>query len=131
MRLLITLTLLVGVYKQQTVKQRISYNLKIWTNAAAHCAEFATSNSDQVLITRMAEKCMRCWAGVGDWATPDGYYRGNVCLDKFEPDFRDKCGEKMEAWKEADYNNTIIRDEVDTCWEEVHLRYGEAVETFV
>ena len=42
MRLLFTLTLLVGVSVQETVKERITYNFKIWTNAAAHCAEFAT-----------------------------------------------------------------------------------------
>ena len=69
MRLLFPLTLLVGVSQQQNIKQRITYNLGIWTNAAAHCAEFATK--DSVIITEKAEECMRCWAGVGDWATPD------------------------------------------------------------
>ena len=124
MRLLFTLTLLVGVSVQQTVKERITYNFKIWTNAAAHCAQFATSNSDQVLLTGMADECMRCWAGIGDWATPKGYDRGNVCLDRFEPNFRDTCGEGMAAWQESGYNSTAIRDQVDTCWEEMYHRYG-------
>lgn len=127
MRLLFTLTLLVGVSVQQTVKERITYNFKIWTNAAAHCAEFATSNSDQVLLTGMADECMRCWAGIGEWATPKGYDRGNDCLDRFEPLFRDTCGAGMAAWQELGYNNTAIRDQVDTCWEEMYHRYGEAL----
>ena len=121
MRLFFTLALLVCVSNQQNVKQRITYNLGIWTNAGAHCAEFATK--DQVIITEKAEECMQCWAGVGDWATPEGYTRGNDCLDKFEPAFRDKCGAGMAAWQEADYNSMAIRDQVDTCWEKVHLRY--------
>ena len=121
MRLISALTLVVGISVQQTVKQRITYNLGIWTNAAAHCAEFATK--DGVIITEKAEECMRCWAGVGDWATPDGYARGNACLDSYEPAFRDKCGAGMAAWQQAGYTSVTIRDEVDTCWEEVHLRY--------
>ena len=123
MKLVFAITLLVGISVQRTIKQRITYNLGIWTKAAAHCAEFATE--DGVIITEKAEECMRCWAGVGDWATPEGYSRGNACLDKYEPAFRDKCGAGMTAWQEAGYNSMAIRDEVDTCWEEVHLRYKD------
>ena len=55
----------------------LRYNLRIWVNGAAHCAEYATTDNE--IDMEKANECRRCWAQVGDWATDAGYEKGNEC----------------------------------------------------
>ena len=87
---------------------------------AQHCAEFATSNN--VIDTEKANECRRCWAKIGDWATEEGYTKGNECLDTYEPTFREACGEKMDAWRETGFGDAQLATEVDGCWEDTYLK---------
>ena len=72
------------------------YSLRTWVYGAAHCAEAATV--DGVMDRAKANECNRCWAKVGDWATEEGQERGNACLDEYEPEFREMCGELMDTF---------------------------------
>jgi len=121
MKLSLATLLLAGASAQHLhMRQRIMYNLRIWVNGAAHCAEYATTDNE--IDMEKANECRRCWAQVGDWATDAGYEKGNECLDTYEPSFREACGEKMDAWKEGGYTDRNIQTEVDECWEDVYLR---------
>jgi len=122
MRLLLTCVVLALVANQASantaVKKRVLYNLRIWLRSAAHCA--AASTTDGELDHEGAAECRRCWSHVGDWSTEEGAAKGNECLDTYEPEFREMCGEKMSAW-EAE-QSTENRDAVDECWEEANMR---------
>jgi len=122
MRLLLTCVVLALVANQASantaVKKRVLYNLRIWLRSAAHCA--AASTTDGELDHEGAAECRRCWSHVGDWSTEEGAAKGNECLDTYEPEFREMCGEKMSAW-EAD-QSIENRDAVDECWEEANMR---------
>jgi len=100
-----------------SVQDRIKYNLKIWVQAAAHCAEYRYGDDQD---HSQADKCIRCWATVGDWSSPDNSRRGQECLMKYEPDFPQMCQEKFKIYD--DFPTIENRDAVDDCWEESYLR---------
>jgi len=114
---LIFLLLIQQSWTMTGIRERIKYNLNIWVQAAAHCAESRYGDDPEHV---QADQCIRCWATVGDWSNPDNSRRGQECLLKYEPDFPQMCQDKFKTYDE--YPTIENRDAVDDCWEESYLR---------
>jgi len=122
----VTILLSLGAAQSLSVKERVMYNLRTWVHAAAHCANAATTDGE--MDHARANECRRCWAKVGDWTTEAGNAAGNECLDEYEPEFRDMCGEIMDTFAAEPTDDNGVA--VDECWNQCYMRSiaGKCVE---
>merc|ERR1711913_9269 len=96
--------LLLGLVAGQdsSVKGRLKAQMRQWATVQAHCAE--ARNTDGSINPETAMECRKCQAGVGDWNTEDGFQRGKVCLEKYEPKTVEVCGELFQQYEDSGYD---------------------------
>merc|ERR1712243_28259 len=123
MRLAITcLLVLAGAASGQvmTVQDRVDSQMAIWGATMAHCRE-NSGKGDWEVDKKKFTACKKCFSGVGDWFTTDGLQRGMACLEEFEPETLESCGEMLNKLPESNFDLSEAR-KIQVCWENVHLR---------
>merc|ERR1712106_721161 len=122
MKLAITsLLVLVGAAsaQMQTVEDRVESGMNVWATTMAHCRE--NSGEGDKVDEKKFKACKKCFSGVGDWINEDGLKRGMACLQEFEPQTVETCGEMMKKLPESNFDQVEV-GKVLVCWENVHLK---------
>jgi len=122
MKLAITsLLVLVGAASAQvqTVKDRVESGMNVWATTMAHCRE--NSGEGDKVDKKKFKACKKCFSGVGDWMTEDGLKRGMACLQEFEPQTIETCGEMMKKLPESNFDQ-VEAGKILVCWENDHLK---------
>ena len=94
--------------------------MAIWGATMAHCRE-NSGKGDWEVDKEKFKACKKCFSGVGDWLTPEGLERGMACLEEFEPQTIESCGEMMNKLPESNFDQEAAH-KIQLCWEDVHLR---------
>jgi len=103
-----------------TVQDRVDAGMAIWGATMAHCRE-NSGKGDWEVDKEKFKACKKCFSGVGDWLTPEGLERGMACLEEFEPQTIESCGEMMNKLPESNFDQEAAH-KIQLCWEDVHLR---------
>ena len=102
-----------------SVKGRVEAQLQQWATVQAHCAE--ASNTEGEINSEAALECKTCQAGVGDWNTPQGFQRGKACLETWEPNTLEVCGDLFQEYEDSGYDVSYAVKMVE-CWENTYRR---------
>ena len=91
----------------------------MWATTMAHCRE--NSGKGDKVDKKKFKACKKCFSGVGDWMNEDGLKRGMACLQEFEPQTIETCGEMMKKLPESNFDQ-VEAGKALVCWENVHLK---------
>jgi len=103
----------------RSVRRRVKDQIKTWATVQAHCAE--ASFTDGSIDTEKALECKKCQAAVGDWNTEGGLQRGKECLEKFEPQTLEVCGDLFQEFEDSGYDASSTVKVIE-CWQNTYMR---------